>query len=177
MLIYFIIIIVLAFMLTALLLFVGHQAVFAFTMLHGPVFVPSADEKLAAMLDLPTVPKHAKIIDLGSGDGKVLIALAKKFKTHIDGVEINPILVRRSRKNIEKAGLSDQITVMSKSFWDVKLHDYDVVFLYGTSYIMKKLEQKVKVEMKPNTQFVSNFFRFPTLNPIKTKNDVHLYRL
>lgn len=176
MLIYLAVIIVLSLLLVAMLLFIGYQAVFSITMLHGPVFVPSADEKLQAMLELPKVPKNAKIVDMGSGDGKVVIALAKKFKTKVEGVEINPILVRRSRKNIDKAGLSDQITIISKSFWDVDLRQYDTVFMYGTSYIMKKLEKKVQQEMKPGSQFVSNFFQFPNLKPVKTVNGVHLYQ-
>lgn len=169
--------ILLSIVLVGLILFIGHQAVFSFTMLHGPVFVPSADEKLQTMLEIAQVPKNAKIIDLGSGDGKVLIALAKKFKTHVDGVEINPILVRRTKKNIEEAGMSDQITVLQKSFWDIDLRPYDVVYLYGTTYIMKKMEQKALKEMRPGTQFVSNFFQFPNLKPVKSKNEIRLYQL
>lgn len=145
-------------------------------MFHGPVFVPSADDKLRAMLKLPKLTKRSKVIDLGSGDGKVLIALAKQFGVKGTGVEINGILVNRSRKKIAEAGLNKQLTILKQSFWDTDLSKYDVVFFYGTSYVMKKLEEKLQKEMKKGSQFVSNYFRLPNLKPVKTVNNVRLYQ-
>jgi len=69
------------------------------------------------------------------------------------------------------------LTILKQSFWDIDLSQYDVVFFYGTSYVMRRLEKKVKKEMKKGSQFVSNYFQFPTLKPVKTVNDVRLYRL
>lgn len=175
-LIEWLIIIILGTMLGALCLIFGYQISFMVPMFHGPVFVPSADDKLKAMLKLPKLTKRSKVIDLGSGDGKVLIALAKKFGVKATGVEINGILVRRSRKKIEEAGLSDKITILKQSFWETDLRPYDVVFFYGTSYVMEKLEEKLKREMKKGSQFVSNYFQFPNLKPKKTINEVRLYQ-
>ena len=103
--------------------------------------------------------------------------LAEKFGLQGVGVEINGILVRRSRRNIARAGLTKKLTILKQSFWDIDLSQYDVVFFYGTSYVMRRLEKKVKKEMKKGSQFVSNYFQFPTLKPVKTVNDVRLYRL
>lgn len=161
----------------ALCLFIGYQITFAVTMLHGPVFVPSADAKLRSMLKLARITKSSKVIDLGSGDGKVVIAIAQKWRIPVTGIEINPLLVRRSRKKIREQNLTELISIQQKSFWDIDFSEYDVIFLYGTSYIMNKLEAKVKHEMKPGSQVVSNFFTFPNLKPIKSHNDVHLYQL
>ncbi len=171
-----VIILILGAILAGLCLFFGRQVLFAVTMLHGPVFVPSADDKLQTMLSLPKLTKKSKVIDLGSGDGKVLIELATKHGLKATGVEINPILVKKSKNLIKSLGLSKQITIHKQSFWKTDLSDYDVVFLYGTSYIMEKLEQKLKKEMKPGSQLVSNYFKLPGLKPSKTKNGVYLYR-
>lgn len=170
-------IIILSLLLAVICLIFGYQISFLIPMFHGPVFVPSADDKLATMLSLPKLTKRSKVIDLGSGDGKVLIALAEKFGLQGVGVEINGILVRRSRRNIARAGLTKKLTILKQSFWDIDLSQYDVVFFYGTSYVMRRLEKKVKKEMKKGSQFVSNYFQFPTLKPVKTVNDVRLYRL
>jgi predicted O-methyltransferase YrrM len=166
---------ILAILAAALCLFIGYQITFTVTMLHGPVFVPSADEKLKAMLSLPKISRSSKILDMGSGDGKVLLALAKKCRQPLTGAEINPLLVRKSRQRIKEAGLEKSISIKQQSFWDLDLGEYDIVFLYGTSYIMKKLEKKVLSEMKPGSQLVSNYFTFPNLKPVAEKNQVYLY--
>jgi spermidine synthase len=171
------VIIFLGFVLAALVLYAGYQVLFMVTMLHGPVFVVSADDKLETMLKLPKLTKKSRVIDLGAGDGKVLIELVKKYDVRqAVGVEINPLLVWRSRKNIKRAGLTNKIEIKRQSFWKIDFSQYDVVFLYGTTYIMQKLEEKLKKEMKSGAQFVSNYFKLPNLKPSKSKNKVYLYR-
>ena len=174
---YLIFILPISILIAALCLFLGRTVAAKIAILNDPVFVPSADDKLKTMLALPTISQKSKIIDLGSGDGKVLIALVQKFKLPVVGVELNPILVHQSRQKIAEARYAKIISVQNKSFWKVNLRPYDVVFLYGTDYIMKRLEQKVKTEMKPGSQFVSNHFQFSTLKPIKTQTAVYLVRL
>jgi predicted O-methyltransferase YrrM len=158
-------------------LYFGYQVLFRSTTLLGPVFVPSADDRLDQMLHIAQIAGRASLIDLGSGDGKVVMALAKQFpRAHITGVELNPFLVRRSRKAVQNAGLERRITIRRQSFWQTDLSRYDVVFLYGTSYIMLKLEKKARSEMRPGTQLVSNYFQFPSLQPTKSIGVVHLYQ-
>jgi precorrin-6B methylase 2 len=169
-----IVIILLSLLVAALCIFAGYQILFAVTMFHGPVFVRSADDKLATMLSLPKLTKRSKVIDLGSGDGKILLALAKKFKLYGTGVEINPPLAFRSRARLAAAGYPE-IKIYRQSFWKTDLSAYNVVFFYGTSYVMKKLEAKLQAELKPGTQFVTNFFKLPNLNPAKSKKGVYLY--
>lgn len=154
----------------------GSFFLFHIPILHTPVFVRSSDERLATMLQLPQIQSGDRLLDMGSGDGKVVIALAKKFPNcTVVGVEFNPALVQTSKKAIKAAGLNNRISIICQSFWKTDLSNFDVVFLYGTSYIMEKLEKKVRIEMRPGTQFVSNYFKFPTLKPKKTIAQVHLY--
>jgi 16S rRNA A1518/A1519 N6-dimethyltransferase RsmA/KsgA/DIM1 with predicted DNA glycosylase/AP lyase activity len=128
---------------TALLTLLLKMGTTIATMFYGTVFVTSADDKLKSMLKLAKAKKGEKIIDLGCGDGKILLELARKGFA-VEGVEINPNLVRQCRKKARKEGLEKLITVTTKSFWKMDFSDYDLVFLYGTSYIMERLEKKVR---------------------------------
>lgn len=143
-------------------------------MFHGPVFVPSADDKLKAMLELAQIKPGMKVADLGSGDGKVMIAAAHQG-AEVDGFEINSLLVWRSRRRLKTLGLADQAKVYSQSFWKTDFSNYDVIFIYGTTYIMQRLEKKLQAEIGPKTKVISNYFQFPTWLPAKEKNDVRLY--
>ncbi len=162
--------------LIALILFLAYTLFAMGAMIYGPVFVPSSGKKLHIMVSLPKINRRSRVIDLGSGDGTILLAIAEKYRIPVEGVEINPILIRKSRRRIAAAKLSSLITVRRQSFWSVDLSQYDVVFLYGTTYIMKRLEKKLLAEMQPGSQLVSNYFQLPSLKPSKSIDQVHLYQ-
>lgn len=171
-----VLVILLGFIVAQLCLKAGSFFLLRIPILHTPVFVRSSAERLATMLQLPQIQSGDRLLDMGSGDGKVVIALAKRFpKCTVVGVEFNPLLVQTSKNAIKAACLDGRITIVCQSFWKTDLSNFDVVFLYGTSYIMEKLEKKVRTEMRPGTQFVSNYFKFPTLKPKKTIAQVRLY--
>lgn len=158
-------------------LWIGHLLVVRTTLLHTPVFVPISDDNLAIMLSLPKIRDHARLLDMGSGDGKLVIALAQRFPTcSIVGVELNLFLVRKSINAVKIAKLEDRVAIIHQNFWKTDLSSFDVIFLYGTSYIMKKLEEKVILEMHDGAQFVSTRFYFPTLISTQTVGEVRLYR-
>ncbi|MBP7774897.1 methyltransferase domain-containing protein [Candidatus Woesebacteria bacterium] len=158
-------------------LWIGHLLVVRITLLHTPVFVPSSDERLEAMIKLAHIKPGFKLLDLGSGDGKVVIALAQRFPScKVIGVEFNPLLVHTARKAIQKAGLNTRVTIVQQDFWQVNFTYFDVIFLYGSSYIMKKMQAKVGREMKQGSQLISSCFPFPTQRPSKVLGEVYLYR-
>lgn len=161
----------------ALVLWIGYRLLVKVQFLHNPVFIPSHADQLNDALSLFSVRKGMRMIDLGSGDGTVLLALAKRFpQAKITGVDINPKLVWDSRTQIQQQGLAARVTVHIKNLWRVELAQFDRVYLYGSSYIMEELEQKVKLEMRPGSQLVSVRFPFSTLKPIKTKGEALLYQ-
>lgn len=162
--------------LLVLLFFLTYTLVFMSAMLHGPVFVRSDEKKLEAMLELARIKKSSKVIDLGSGDGKILFTVANKFNIPVEGVEINPFLVWRTKRRVARERLAKLISVRKQSFWNVDLSRYDVVFLYGTTYIMERLEKKVLTEMRPGSKLISNFFKFPNIKPTRSLGQVHLYK-
>lgn len=163
-----------------ILLFIGLLVAFAITLLflfpmaNGAVYVPSKDLAIETMIKLGRVTKGKKVVDLGSGDGRVVAALAKTG-AEADGYEVNPWLVFKAKQLLRQAGLQDRTQIFMKSYWDVNLAQYDVVTLYGITYIMKGLEKKLQKELRPGAVVLSNYFQFPNWKPVKQANGVYKY--
>jgi ribosomal protein L11 methylase PrmA len=116
-----------------------------------------------------------RAVDLGSGDGRIVIALARSgFEAH--GFELNPLLVAYSRRKIRQAMLQDCAFIHQKSYWDENLSSFDVVVVFGISYIMKKLEKKLVQELRPGSLVASNYFSFPDWKPVHTEHNLLVYK-
>lgn len=167
---------VFALALVGLVLWLAYAIASMMPMLQGPVFVPSADDKLQTMFELAGIKPGARVVDLGAGDGRLVVAAAQAGAEAV-GLEINPFLVLRARVKLKRAGVYGKASIEWRNFWKVDLGRYDVVFIYGTTYIMKKLEQKLRHELKPGARVVSNYFTFPNWQLRKQKNEVRLYQV
>jgi len=143
-------------------------------LVNGAVYFPTSQANLKVILELADIKTGQKIVDLGSGDGRILIALAKAG-VEARGYEINPFLVWKSRLAIKKAGFQDKAFVHWRSFWREDLGSFDVVIVYGIPYIMKKLEKKLKKELRPAAKVISNIYQFPGWSPRLSQNRVYLY--
>jgi len=143
---------------------------------QGPPFAPSSDERVEHILQLARVRPGKRVADLGSGDGRVLIALASAG-VRADGYEINPWLVWRSRRAVRRAGLEDSIAIHCASFWKANLGRYDLVVIYGIGYIMENLAAKLERELKDGSKVISVYFEFPEWQPKKVLGDVRLYQV
>ena len=82
---------------------------------NGAVYFPSSDENIKAMLALAGAKPGEKIADLGSGDGRILVKAAG-VGAEVEGYEVNPLLVLRSRRKIRELGLEKKAKVYWKSF-------------------------------------------------------------
>lgn len=140
--------------------------------IRGAIYFPTSPRSVGLMLKLADVKAGQKIVDLGSGDGRILIALAKAGVEAV-GYEINPVLVRRSRRAIAKAGVN--AVVHWESFWRVDLSHFDTVIVYGIPYIMGALQKKLERELKPGTKVISNAFVFPGWEPVAQEGKIILY--
>ncbi len=137
-------------------------------------FVTTSAENLKTVIELAQLEASEKAVDLGSGDGRVVLAFAKQG-AYVDGFEIKDELILRSKQRIHDENVSDKARVYKKSFWDIPLSTYDLVYIYGMQSILGRLEQKLQIEVKPGARFISNIFRLPTWKPKKMKNGVYLY--
>ncbi|HUX20907.1 MAG TPA: methyltransferase domain-containing protein [Spirochaetia bacterium] len=143
---------------------------------RGAIYDPSSFAKTELIADTCRVTPQDKVADLGSGDGRVLIALARRG-AEAHGYEINPVLVLRSRRNIRRAGVSARAFVHWQSFWRADLSSYTLVTTYQVGFIMGRLESKVMREMATGTRVVSHHWTFPTLRPERSDGDIYVYRI
>jgi cyclopropane fatty-acyl-phospholipid synthase-like methyltransferase len=140
----------------------------------GPPYVPTSDEGIGKMLECCEIIPGMKVADLGSGDGRILIALARAG-AEAYGYEINPVLVWYSRRKIRRAGLQDKIRVHWKNIWGVDFSPYQVVTLFGITHIMRTLESKLRKELRPGARVVSISFGFPNWPQKKKLDRVFVY--
>lgn len=140
----------------------------------GAIYVPTSWPKIKKIIELADIKPGDKAVDLGSGDGRLVIALAKSGAESY-GYEINPLLVRLARKNIRKEKVADKAVIHLESFWGKDLSHFNVITVYGMKHVMWRLEKKLKKELKPGARVVSNGFEFPSWPPSKTEEGIYLY--
>lgn len=147
---------------------------FVYTLTLAAPYAPLSDERIKVMLKLLQLKKGQKMADIGSGDGRIVIAFAKKgIESH--GYEINPLLVIISKWYIRKYNLQTKAFVHWESLWRTNFSTYDALTLFGITHMMPRLEKKLRQELKPGSKVVSNHFQFPTWKPRQTNSDVRLY--
>jgi cyclopropane fatty-acyl-phospholipid synthase-like methyltransferase len=141
---------------------------------RGAPYAATDDATLRELIKAAKVKKGEKIIDVGSGDGKIVIALASQG---IDayGIEFNPLLVVWSRYRIRKMKLQKHATIYWGDMWRHDFRKYNVIIIYGIIYIMKRLEKKLRSEVKPGARVLCNHFQFPTWKPQSKKGRVAVY--
>ena len=146
------------------------------SIIYGAVYVPSVDWAVEEMIALAQVKKGERVVDLGSGNGKVLIAMARKGAI-AHGYEINPLLFIWSLFCIWKQGVWGKAHPHFGSFFHADLSSYAVITIFVVPYIMPAVEQKVVKSAKKGTRIVVETFPFPHLVPIKKEKSVYLYKL
>ena len=152
-------------------------AIMWFIFQGAPSFVSTHKKAVETIADLAGDVAGKKVADLGSGDGRIVIALAKKG-AEAHGFEINPLLVWQSRLAIKKAGLSGRALIHWQSYWKEDLSPFSVVVVFGISHIMEKLKQKLLKELSPGSIVISYVFPFPNWNFTRhEENGVYLYKV
>lgn len=146
------------------------------TMFWGAPYVPSSNETVARMMKLAGIKPGQKTVDLGSGDGRVVIAMAQQG-AQAHGYDNNPLLVYLARRNIRRAGLAHTAFIHWGNFWKVNYSSFDLVTVYAMPYIMGRLYRKLKKELKPGANILSNAFEFPHQKPVKKDRVLYLYEM
>lgn len=137
-------------------------------------YVPSPESVVRSMLVAAEVKKGELVYDLGSGDGRVLIAAAKEFQARSIGVEISPQLVQESTEKIKAEGLEEHCKVILGDALDVNLSDADVVVLYLLTSSNELLRPILEQELKPGARVVSHDFEVRGWKPLKVVySEVH----
>lgn len=129
--------------------------------------------RVATMVDLAEPKPGEKGVDLGSGDGRIVIAFANRG-VQMYGFELDTNLLRLSEKNITQANLNSAF-IENKNFWDIDLSGFDIITIYPMPDVMVQLEEKLKKEADPGTRILTNYYPLPTWIPSKMKDNIHLY--
>lgn len=140
-------------------------------------YVATNRKKVKTIIELASIKKSQTVIDLGSGDGRLLIASAQKGADAI-GYELNPFLIAITKIHAVAKGLSKNVKVERKNLWKANLKVADVIFVYGRRHTMKKFEDFVFKNAKKGTKIIVNSDKtipFPNKKPQKQQNGIFLY--
>jgi SAM-dependent methyltransferase len=121
-------------------------------------YVPTTPEAVEAMLKLADVKETDVVYDLGCGDGRIVIAAAKKFGAHAVGIDIDPVRINEAKENAKKAGVENLVRFEQNDLFKADFHEASVVTLFLLSSVNLKLRPKLLQELKPGTRIVSNTF-------------------
>lgn len=141
----------------------------------GAPYLPTSKQRVKKMLEIAGLKSGEILIDMGSGDGRILIEAAQHGALAI-GYEIDPILVYLARRKIKKLGLDKQVKIYWRSFWRADLSKADVVTIYGITGMMKKMEKKLLKELKPGARICSYLFSFPRWDLEKKESGIYFYK-
>ena len=129
-------------------------------------YVNTVHEDVALMLDLAEVGPQDYLIDLGSGDGLIVIAAARRgARGH--GVELQPELVALATENARAAGVADRVRFIEGDIFAADLSGATVITLYLFPEANLQLKPKLLAELPPGTRIVSNAFHMGDWQPIK----------
>lgn len=131
-------------------------------------YLPTPQEVVAEMLKVAQVKQQDQLYDLGSGDGRIVIAAAKNYGTPGVGIEIDPTLIQQSQANAQAAGVSDRVKFMQQDLFTTNLSNATVVTLYLLPDLNLKLRPKLLKELRPGTRIVSHAFNMGDWKPDKT---------
>jgi ribosomal protein L11 methylase PrmA len=98
------------------------------------------------------------VYDLGCGDGRIVIAAAKKYGTRGVGVDLDPARIREARANAKKAGVENLVTFRVGDLFKTDLREATVVTLYLLPELNRRLKPKLFAELKPGARVVSHDF-------------------
>src|ERR1700691_5492155 len=105
-------------------------------MYYTDPYIHVREDVIPKMVELASVRPGEVVFDLGSGDGRILIAAARDFRAMAVGVEIRKRLVGQGRQRAKELGLSRQVKILGANFKKVSLRMADVLALYLSSYTL-----------------------------------------
>jgi SAM-dependent methyltransferase len=130
-------------------------------------FITSPDNVTLEMLSSAGVKKGDHVIDLGSGDGRIVILAAKKFEATGLGVEIDPSLVEKSKASARSAGVADKVEFKVQDLFQTDLAPATVITMYLLPEFNLQLRPAI-LKLKPGTRIVSHDWDMGDWKPDRT---------
>lgn len=121
-------------------------------------YVPTPQPVVDAMLKLAGVKAGDHHIDLGCGDGRIVVTAAKRYGTRGLGVDIDPERIREARFNADAAGVLDRVKFRRADLFQTDISRADVLTLYLLPSVNMRLRPTILARLKPGTRVVSHDF-------------------
>ncbi|WP_343521320.1 class I SAM-dependent methyltransferase [Sphingomonas sp.] len=136
---------------------------------------------VAQMLEVAQVGPGDYVIDLGTGDGRILIAASRERGARGLGIDIDPVMVARARANAERAGVADRVRFETADLFETELAAADVVTMFLLPEVNLRLRPRLLAELKPGARIVSHAFDMGDWRPDQTRRVggelVHFWRV
>jgi SAM-dependent methyltransferase len=132
---------------------------------HIAPFVTTPDEVVTRMLELAEIEKGDVLYDLGSGDGRIVVAAARKYGIKAVGFEIDPVLVKDSRQIIQQAGLQRLVEIREQDIRTVDFSAASVVTMYLYPAANLRLRPVLMRQLKPGSRVISHDFGMGSWEP------------
>jgi SAM-dependent methyltransferase len=122
------------------------------------VFVPTPMEVVIGMLNLAGVSDRDVVYDLGSGDGRIVIAAARHYGARAVGIDIDSTLVQESRRSADTAGVSRKVEFRRGDLFETDVSEATVVTLYLGRALNERLRPNLFRDLRPGSRVVSQNF-------------------
>jgi SAM-dependent methyltransferase len=130
-------------------------------------FITTPGDVVERMLELAGTKSDDLVADLGSGDGRIVIAAARRYGARGLGIELDAKLVDLSRDNARQAGVADRVTFVQGDVLEADFSKASVVTVYLLPNLISQLEPRF-LALKPGTRIVSHSFHMPSWRPDRT---------
>ncbi len=134
---------------------------------HGAPYVPSSKAAIRDMLKLANVRSNDIVLDLGSGDGRVLVMATEEYGANGLGIEITWFYSIWSKVKVRLKGLQNKITIKREDMYKADISSASVVVCFLLQDTNQKIKDKLAKELKPGTRIVSHYFTFDNWEPVK----------
>lgn len=121
-------------------------------------YVPTPQDVVDRMLDMAMVRRDDFVMDLGCGDGRMLVTAAQKFGASGFGVDINPERIREATENAKTAGVTDKVKFEVRNLFQTPIGQASVLTMYLLPDVNLQLRPRILKEMKPGSRIVSHAF-------------------
>ena len=131
-------------------------------------YEPSPPEVVRAMLELAGVTNRDVVYDLGSGDGRIVIAAARDFGARAVGIDIDPKRIEESNENARRANVTDRVRFLQGDLFESDFSEATVVTLFLWPHINMKLRPQL-MKLRPGTRIVSHVHDLGDWRPERTQ--------
>ncbi|MEI7631817.1 MAG: hypothetical protein WCJ60_00680 [bacterium] len=145
---------------------------FGFTAFFGAPFLPTLKNRTNDALDMLDLKKGELLLELGSGDGRLLAEAARRGIKSI-GYELNPLLVWYSKIRLWKYRKLAKVKVAN--YWQIDLPKADGIYVFLLQPYMQKLDKKLSQSNITPVKLVSFAFTIPNKKPVQEKQGMRLY--